>query len=44
MHRPGRKPALTDAELVCLTVGQQLLGVAVSGTGNARLNPAGMFP
>ena len=27
-HRPGRKPELTDAELLCLAVAQQLLGIA----------------
>jgi hypothetical protein len=27
-HRPGRKPQLTDAELLCLVVAQHLLGVA----------------
>ncbi len=27
-HRRGRKPALTDAELLCLAVAQQLLGFA----------------
>jgi len=27
-HRPGRKPELTDAELLCLAVAQQLLEVA----------------
>ena len=27
-HRAGRKPALTDTELRCLAVTQQLLGVA----------------
>ena len=28
-HRhPGRKPALTDVELLCLVVAQQLLGIA----------------
>jgi hypothetical protein len=27
-HRPGRKPRLSDAELVCLAVAQQLLGIA----------------
>ncbi len=27
-HRPGRKPALDDAELLCLAVAQQLLGIA----------------
>jgi hypothetical protein len=27
-HRPGRKPKLSDAELVCLAVAQHLLGIA----------------
>jgi hypothetical protein len=27
-HRAGRKPVLSDAELVCLAVAQQLLGIA----------------
>jgi len=27
-HRPGRKPALSDAELLCLAVAQHLLGIA----------------
>ena len=27
-HRPGCKPALSDAELACLAVAQQLLGIA----------------
>lgn len=27
-HRPGRKPVLTDAELICLAVAQHLLGIA----------------
>ena len=27
-HRRGRKPALSDAELICLVVAQQLLGIA----------------
>jgi hypothetical protein len=27
-HRPGRKPVLSDAELVCLAVAQHLLGIA----------------
>jgi hypothetical protein len=27
-HRPGRKPVLSDAELICLAVAQQLLGIA----------------
>lgn len=27
-HRRGRKPVLSDAELICLAVAQQLLGIA----------------
>jgi hypothetical protein len=27
-HLPGRKPRLGDAELICLAVAQQLLGIA----------------
>ncbi|MGB2950528.1 MAG: IS982 family transposase [Rhodococcus sp. (in: high G+C Gram-positive bacteria)] len=27
-HRAGRKPVLTDAELICLVVAQQLLGIS----------------
>jgi transposase len=27
-HRPGRKPRLSDAELICLAVAQHLLGIA----------------
>jgi hypothetical protein len=27
-HRPGRKPALSDAELACLVAAQQLPGIA----------------
>jgi hypothetical protein len=27
-HRPGRKPVLDDAELLCLAVAQHLLGIA----------------
>jgi Transposase DDE domain len=27
-HRPGRKPTLSDAELLCLAVAQELLGIA----------------
>jgi transposase len=27
-HRPGRKPVLSDAELVCVAVAQHLLGIA----------------
>src|SRR3954471_6239372 len=45
-HRPGRKPALTDAELLCLAVAQQLLGVASERhwIRYARTHLAGMFP
>ena len=27
-HLPGGKPVLSDAELICLAVAQQLLGIA----------------
>jgi hypothetical protein len=45
-HRPGRKPALSDAELACLAVAQQLLGIASERRWirHARKNLAGMFP
>ena len=45
-HRPGRKPALDDAELLCLAVAQQLLGIASERRWirYARKNLAGMFP
>jgi hypothetical protein len=45
-HRRGRKPVLSDAELVCLAVAQQLLRVASERhwTRYARANLAGMFP
>ena len=45
-HRPGRKPALTDAELACLAVAQQLLGIASERRWirYTRTNLAGMFP
>jgi len=45
-HRPGRKPALSDAELVCLAVAQQLLGVASERhwIRYARTHLVGMFP
>ena len=45
-HRRGRKPALTDAELLCLVVAQQLLGVASERRWirYARTHLAGMFP
>jgi hypothetical protein len=45
-HRPGRKPALTDAELLCLAVAQQLLEVASERRWirYARTHLAGMFP
>ena len=45
-HRRGRKPALSDAELVCLAVAQQLLGIPSERhwIRYARANLAGMFP
>lgn len=45
-HIPGRKPDLSDAELVCLSVAQQLLGVASERRWirYARTHLAGLFP
>jgi hypothetical protein len=45
-HRPGRKPALSDAELACLAVAQQLLGIASERRWirYARAHMAQMFP
>ena len=45
-HRRGRKPALSDAELLCLAVAQQLLGLASERhwIRFARAHLAGMFP
>jgi hypothetical protein len=45
-HRRGRKPSLSDAELLCLVVAQQLLGVASERRWIrfARAHLAGMFP
>jgi hypothetical protein len=45
-HRPGRKPELTDAELLCLAVAQQLLEVASERRWirYARAHLVGMFP
>jgi hypothetical protein len=45
-HRPGRKPVLSDAELICLAVAQHLLGVASERRWirYARANLGGMFP
>jgi Transposase DDE domain len=45
-HRPGGKPALSDAELICLAVAQQLLGIASERRWirYARANLAAMFP
>jgi hypothetical protein len=45
-HRPGRKPVLDDAELVCLAVAQHLLGIASERRWirYGRKNLAGMFP
>lgn len=44
-HRPGRKPALTDGELLCLVVAQHLLGVASERrwVRYARKNLTGLF-
>jgi Transposase DDE domain len=44
-HRPGRKPALTDGELLCLVVAQHLLGMASERrwVRYARKNLAGLF-
>jgi hypothetical protein len=45
-HRPGRKPQLSDAELICLAVAQHLLGVATERRWirYARSHLLGMFP
>ena len=45
-HRPGRKPELTDAELLCLAVAQQLLGIASERPWirPARQNLTAMLP
>ncbi|GHG59954.1 hypothetical protein GCM10012320_34320 [Sinomonas cellulolyticus] len=45
-HRPGRKPVLEDAELLCLLVAQHLLGVASERRWirYARAHLIGMFP
>jgi hypothetical protein len=45
-HRPGRKPALSDAELACLAAAQQLLGIASERRWirYARAHLASMFP
>ena len=45
-HRPGRKPVLSDAELLCLAVAQHLLGIASERRWirYARKHLAGMFP
>jgi hypothetical protein len=45
-HRPGCKPALTDAELACVAVAQQLLGIASERRWirYAHKNLAAMFP
>ena len=45
-RRPGRKPRLTDAELLCLAVAQQLLGVASERRWIrfARKHLGGLFP
>ena len=45
-HRRGRKPSLSEAELLCLVVAQQLLGVASERhwIRYARTNLSQMFP
>lgn len=45
-HRRGRKPTLSDPELLCLAVAQQLLGVASERRWirYARKNLTGLFP
>jgi hypothetical protein len=45
-HRPGRKPALSDAELACLAAAQHLLGIASERRWirYARKHLAPMFP
>jgi hypothetical protein len=45
-HRRGRKPVLTEAELLCLVVAQQLLGLASERhwIRYARTHLTGMFP
>ena len=45
-HRRGRKPVLSDAELLCLAVAQQLLGFASERRWirYARKNLSAMFP
>ena len=45
-HRPGRKPALDDAELMCLAAAQHVLGIASARRWirYARENLAAMFP
>lgn len=45
-HRPGRKPTLSDAELLCLAVAQELLGIASERRWirYARAHLTGLFP
>jgi hypothetical protein len=45
-HLPGRKPRLSDAELICLAVAQQLLGIASERRWirYARAHLTGLFP
>lgn len=45
-RRPGRKPVLTDEELLCLVVAQQLLGFSSESrwVRYARAHLRGMFP
>ncbi|MFW0775975.1 IS982 family transposase [Paenarthrobacter nitroguajacolicus] len=45
-HRPGRKPVLSDAELLCLAVAQHLLGFSseTRWIRYSRIHLSGMFP
>lgn len=45
-HLPGRKPVLSDAELICVAVAQHLLGIASERRWirYARKHLGGMFP
>jgi hypothetical protein len=45
-RRPGRKPGLSDVELLCLAVAQQLLGYSseTRWIGYVRTHLTGMFP
>ena len=45
-HRPGREPKLSDAELICMVVAQQLLGIVAERRWirYARTHLISMFP